>query len=117
MLRAKSMNSILRLLHRGRALDEPPPRGLKALAALRVASLREARRRAARVLTKAQRCPRCRTLLDHVFDCLGSTLFIDDDPHALMSAFKPTECDQFSEKVLAALIVLNGRPRTPPRYA
>jgi hypothetical protein len=117
MLSAVSMNPILKLLRLGRASDEPPPRALKALDALSVASLPEARRRADQILTNAKRCPCCRTLLGHVFDCLGSTLFIDDDPHTLLSAFKPTECDQFSEKVLAALIVLNGRPRTRPQYA
>jgi hypothetical protein len=111
------MNSILRLLHLGQATDEPPPRRLKALEALRVATLSEARHRADQVLAKAKRCQRCRTLLAHVFDCLGSTLFIDDDPHALVTSFTAAECDQFSEQVLAALIVLNGRPRTQPRYA
>lgn len=116
MLPALYMNPILKLLRLGQR-DEPPPEGLKALDALSVASVREARRRADQILAKAKRCPSCRSLLDHVFDCLGSTLFIDDDPHALMNAFKPTECDQFSEKVLAALIVLNGRPRTRPQYA
>jgi hypothetical protein len=115
MLRPWRMNSILKLLGVGQTVDEAAPRGFKALDALRVATLTEARRRADHVLAKAKRCQRCRTLLDHVFDCLGSTLFIDDDPHALMSAFKPAECDQFSEQVLAALIVRNGRTRTLPQ--
>lgn len=117
MLLPLRMKSILKLLRPGHTCDEPPARHLKAFEALSVASLRDARRRADKVLEDAKRCQRCRNLLDHVFECLGSTLFIDDDPHELLSAFKPTERDQFSEQVLAALIVLNGRPRTLPQYA
>jgi len=114
---ASSMISILELFRRGPARDAPAPRCLKAFKSLSVESLAEARRRAEQVLAKAKRCPRCRTLLNHVFDCLGSTLFIDDDPHVLIGAFKPTERDQFSEQVLAAIIVLRGRIRTFPQHA
>jgi hypothetical protein len=110
------MNSILKLLRFGQPTDEPPPGHLKALEALHVATLSEARHRADQVLAKAKRCQCCRTLLAHVFDCLGSTLFLDDDPHALLSSFKPDECDQFGEQVLAAVIVLNGRPRALAPY-
>jgi len=117
MLFPSRMNSILKLLRLGQACDDPTPRCLKAFDSLSVASLPEAQRRAEQVLAKAKRCQRCRALLGHVFDCLGSTLFIDDDPHVLVSAFKPAECDQFSERVLAALIVLRGRTRTLPQYA
>jgi hypothetical protein len=112
-----SMLSILKLFRQRPVRDARTRRYLKAFDSLSVASLAEARRRAERVLAKAKRCQRCRTLLNHVFDCLGSTLFIDDDPHMLVSAFNPTECDQFSERVLAALIVLRGRTRTLPRHA
>jgi hypothetical protein len=111
------MNALLDLLGLGPRAEEPPPRCVKALNALHVASMSEARRRADRVLTKARRCPCCSSLLSHVFDRVGSTLFIDDDPRALKSAFTPTECDSFSEQVLAALIVLQGRQRTRPQYA
>jgi hypothetical protein len=111
------MISILELFRRKRVRDAPMPRYLKAFKSLSVESLVEARRRAEQVLAKAKRCQRCTTLLNHVFDCLGSTLFIDDDPHVLIGAFKPTECDQFSEQVLAAIIVLNGRARTLPQHA
>jgi hypothetical protein len=110
----QDMKPILKLLGLGQSRDEPPLPCFKALSA---ASLTRARRRAGRVLENAKRCQRCRTLLAHVFDCVGSTLFLDDDPHALISSFKPTLCDQFSEQVLAALIVLQGRPRTRPQYA
>jgi hypothetical protein len=34
-----------------------------------------------------------------------------------MGAFKATECDRFSEQVLAALIILRGRPRMLPQDA
>ena len=114
---AGGMNSILRLLHLGPAADASPSGGLKALEALRAATLNEARQQADQVLAKAKRCQRCRSLLAHVFDCLGSTLFLDDDPHALKGAFQPTDCDQFSEQVLAALIVRTGRPRALPPCA
>jgi hypothetical protein len=117
MLGAFGMNSILKLLRLGRFCEEPPPQCQKALEALSASSLREARRRADRVLQNAKGCERCNSLLHHAFDCLGSTLFMDDDPHALKDAFPPTEWDRFSEQVLAALIVLNGRPRTLPRFA
>lgn len=109
------VNSVFWLL--GLARDEAVLRHFKAFDLLSVATLSKARRRAEHVLAKAKECERCRTLLDHVFDCIGSTLFIDDDPHALLNAFKPAECDQFSEQVLAALIVLRGRPRILPQFA
>jgi hypothetical protein len=111
------MISILELFRRGPPCDAPAPRCLKAFKSLSVESLRDARRRAEQVLAKAKRCPRCRTLLSHIFDCLGSTLFIDDDPHVLIGAFQPTERDQFSEQVLAAIIVLRGRTRTFAQHA
>jgi hypothetical protein len=114
---SSSMISILELFRRGPARDALAPRYLKAFKSLSVRSLAEARRRAEQVLAKAKRCPRCRTLLNHVFDCLGSTLFIDDNPHVLIGAFKPTEREQFSEQVLAVLIVLRGRNRTFPQHA
>jgi hypothetical protein len=111
------MLSILKLLRLEPKCDVPMPRCLKALNFLSAASLAQARHRARQVLSRAKDCQRCRTLLDRVFDCLGSTLFIDDDPHVLIRAFRPTECDQFGEQVLAALIVLRGRTRTLPSYA
>ena len=82
-----------------------------ALRTLEANTLTEARREARRVLGQARRCKRCVGLLEHVFERIGSTLFIDDDPAVLMSAFPPAECDGFTRRVLAALIVLNGRQR------
>lgn len=108
------MHWIPKLFGVGRSSDDPP---LPCLKALCVASFSVARRRADGVLAKARRCPRCRALLAHVFECVGSTLFLDDDPHALIGSFQPAERDQFSERVLAALIVLQGRPRSAPSYA
>lgn len=84
---------------------------LKALQLLGSKSLTDARRRASKVLSDAMRCPRCQQLLGHVFDRLGSTLFLDDDPRALECAFEPGERDAFAARVLAACIVLSGRQR------
>ena len=90
---------------------------LKALHLLGSKSLGAARRRASKVLSDALCCPRCQKLLGHVFDKLGSTLFLDDDPAALECAFDPSERDAFAARVLAACIVLSGRPRVEPALA
>jgi hypothetical protein len=84
---------------------------LKALSVLGTKNLAEARRRASKVLSDALRCPQCQKLLGHLFDNLGSTLFLNDDPALLACAFDPSERDPFAPKVLAACIVLSGRPR------
>lgn len=84
---------------------------LKALQVLGAKTLGAARRRASKVLSDALRCPRCQKLLGHVFDNLGSTLFLDDDPAALECSFDPSERDAFAARVLAACIVLSGRAR------
>ncbi len=83
----------------------------RALSVLGSATFTEARDRATQVLANALRCPRCQKLLGHVFDNLGSTLFLDDDPVALACAFDPGERDPFAARVLAACIVLSGRAR------
>jgi hypothetical protein len=84
---------------------------LKALEVLGVSGLGQARRRATQVLSDALRCPCCQGLLAHLFDRVGSTLFLDDDPFALACAFEPSERDDASVRVLAACVVLSGRPR------
>jgi hypothetical protein len=84
---------------------------LKSLALLGSKSLADARRRASKVLSDALRCPQCQQLLGHLFDRIGSTLFLDDDPRALECAFDRSERDAFAPRVLAACIVLSGRPR------
>jgi hypothetical protein len=90
---------------------------LKALEVLGVSSMAAARRRATDVLTTALRCPCCQGTLAHLFDRIGSTLFLDDDPAALASAFHPGERDESCARVLAACIVLSGRPRVVPALA
>ena len=47
----------------------------------------------------------------HLFDRLGSTLFLDDDPEQLARAFDEDERDVFTPRVRAARIVLSGRER------
>jgi hypothetical protein len=84
---------------------------IKALRFLDAKTLSGARRHAGRVLSDALRCPCCQQLLGHVFDRLGSTLFLDDDPEQLQCAFEVEERDMFAPRVLAACIVLSGRPR------
>jgi hypothetical protein len=93
------------------ALGQP---SLKAMRLLEASNLNEARAHAAVVLERARQCRRCRSLLSHVFDRLGSTLFLDDDPEALALAFDPDECDPFAPTVIAAFIAVAGRKRLDP---
>jgi hypothetical protein len=74
----------------------------------------EARRHARSVLKVASRWDHSRALLSHLFDRLGSTLFVDDDPEELVLAFEPDERDSLSTRTLAACVVLFGRERTTP---
>ncbi|NTX05714.1 hypothetical protein [Myxococcus sp. CA040A] len=92
----------------GPSLGEAP---FKAVRLLGVERLVEARVRAEHALDGARRCPCCRGLLEHVYDRLGSTLFLDDDPELLARAFDDDERDAFTARVLAACIVLSGRER------
>ncbi|WP_147450537.1 hypothetical protein [Corallococcus carmarthensis] len=84
---------------------------LKAVRALGAQGLADARRRGARALEEAWRCTCCRSLLAHVFERVGSTLFLDDDPDALARSFDDSERDRYSARVLAACIVMVGRER------
>lgn len=86
----------------------------KAVRLLGEEQLANARRRAAHVLHNARRCACCKSLLEHMFDRIGSTLFLDDDPESLVKAFSSAERDSFSARVLAACIVLSGRERVAP---
>ena len=73
------------------------------------ASFSAARRLALAAYVDAQRCPRCRRVLAERFDRLGSTLFSDDDPRELACSFDGA--DACAVRLLAACIVLFGRPR------
>jgi hypothetical protein len=57
----------------------------------------------------ARRCARCRRILAESFERLGSTLFSDDDPRELARCFDGA--DACTVRLLAACIVLFGRPR------
>ncbi len=87
---------------------------LKTFYILEADCLSNARRLARRQLRRARRCARCRQLLARMFDQIGSTLFIDDDPEQLILAFDPAERDADTLRTLAACIVLTGRPRLQP---
>jgi hypothetical protein len=75
-------------------------------------SLRDARDAAANVLAAAGHCPRCTRVLAQRFDKLGSTLFYDDDPRALIRVFAAEDRDACTLRLLAACIVVHGRART-----
>jgi hypothetical protein len=100
----------LHFWHTGGAMNGPDA-GLKAVRLLGARHLPEARHRAEHTLKGARRCACCASLLTHVFDRVGSTLFLDDDPETLAQALEESERDQFSPRVLAACIVLLGRAR------
>ncbi|PTL84928.1 hypothetical protein [Vitiosangium sp. GDMCC 1.1324] len=115
-MRIPSFAGLLRLLPissevRAGAPADNMPRAVRLLGA---GGLADARHRAEHVLESARRCTCCRELLAHMFDRLGSTLFLDDDPAALARAFEDAERDAFSVRVLAACIVLSGRERVAP---
>lgn len=76
--------------------------------------LRDARRRAQAILRGRPPCRCCASPSAHVFDRVGSTLFLDDDPAKLAQAFDPDERDEDTVTILAAAIVTYGRPRVSP---
>lgn len=101
-----------------RSQESEPPEPLtreaeaqEALRALGASTLREAQLRADRELQHARACPCCARLLAHLFERVGSTLYLDDDPRELARAFEAGERDGFAQRVLAACIVLFGRER------
>ncbi|QSQ11800.1 hypothetical protein [Myxococcus landrumensis] len=98
----------------GEAAPPPCEAPLKAVRMLGVERLADARTRAEHALDGARRCSCCRGLLEHLYDRLGSTLFLDDDPEQLARAFEDDERDRFTPRVLAACIVLAGRARVAP---
>jgi hypothetical protein len=102
--------------HESSALDESLSRGdePKALRYFHARTFSEAAGSARALLRSAEICPRCSRALAHLYDRLGSTLFRDDDPKALISAFDPEDRNPCTLRIVAACIVLNGRDRVVP---
>ena len=92
--------------HRAPALRRVP-----AIGFLDADSVKTACHEAEVVLQTAPLCPTCRRVLRQLHDRLGSTLFYDDDPRALITAFDVADRTDCSVKLLAACIVEFGRPR------
>jgi len=65
-------------------------------------------------LSSIQFCSRCSRVYDRLHERLGSTLFLDDDPIALIWAFEPEDRNPCAAQVVAACIVLHGRERETP---
>lgn len=99
-----------------RLTDAPSPSADSHAPALRYfesASFEEATPPARALYASAEHCPRCRSLLSHRFERLGSALFRDEDPRALARAFAAADRDGCTVRLLAACIVLFGREREP----
>jgi hypothetical protein len=77
------------------------------------ASFEEATAPARALYASAEHCPRCRSLIAHRFERLGSSLFRDEDPRSLARAFSAADRDGCTVRLLAACIVLFGREREP----
>lgn len=73
--------------------------------------LRTARRTAMRELAQARSCDCCDSLLHHLHQRIGSTLFFDDDPTRLWISFDVKDRERITVRVLAAYIALHGRDR------
>lgn len=86
-----------------------PSQVAPALRYLQVPPSGAAMRIAFTVYLEAQQCEHCRCVLAERFDRLGSTLFSDDDPRDLAACFDGA--DACTVRLLAACIVLFGRPR------
>jgi hypothetical protein len=82
-----------------------------ALMALGAFSSADAVDHARRVLAGAPRCSCCPSHRAHVAKYVGSTLFVDDDPHELSQAVPTSERTPWTERLIAACIVLHGRAR------
>jgi hypothetical protein len=95
------------------AADEPSVADCNApaLRHFAVATFEEAAPLARAIYDSAARCPRCRRVLAHLFDRLGSTIFRDDDPRSLARAFDAADRDACTVRLLAACIVMYGRDR------
>jgi hypothetical protein len=71
----------------------------------------EARVAAERELARGPRCRCCLAPRVHLARYVGSTIFTDDDPAALLRAIPLAERGEWSERLIAACIVLHARPR------
>jgi hypothetical protein len=71
----------------------------------------DAHREAEHELERALPCGCCTSPRQHLAKHLGSTLFLDDNPAALQRALPRAEHAHWTERLLAACILLWGRPR------
>jgi hypothetical protein len=88
-----------------------PSNLLPALATLGTVSLTHARAEGKRILGRRAHCGCCVSAYVHLSRYVGSTLFFDDKPEQLHRALPPADRDAFSPRLIAACIVLHGRPR------
>lgn len=84
---------------------------IKALRYFAGHSLTEAHQQAELELASARCCACCSSLLAHLRERLGSIIFLDDDPEELARAFSADERDEYTPRLLAACVLLYGRPR------
>jgi hypothetical protein len=97
-----------------------PPAAADHFPALRcfgAASFAEAAGPARRFLAGVPRCVRCSRVLTMLHERVGSILFYDDNPHLLSAAFDADDRDPCTLRLLAACIVVFGRPRQAPAIA
>jgi hypothetical protein len=92
--------------------DEAQPKAVRFFSA---SSMDEAQGAARAFLAGARYCPRCSRAHGRLPNRLGPTLFLDDDPLALIWAFDPEDRSACAAHVIAACIVLFGRPRRAAR--
>jgi hypothetical protein len=101
----------------GHLLTEEQPASRRstapALKYFESATFEDAAAPARALYASADHCPRCRNLLAHRFERLGSALFRDEDPRSLARAFDSADRDGCTVRLLAACIVLFGRERVP----
>jgi len=87
------------------------PGGRSGLRYFEAATFDEAMPLARAVYAGARHCVCCRRVLARQYDCLGSTLFRDDDPYELARSFDVADGDVCTVRMLAACIVLFARDR------
>jgi hypothetical protein len=83
----------------------------KACTLLGADTLAQARSEAERELARGPRCGCCLTPRIHLTRFVGSTLFLDDDPHALLAAIPLDQRGNFTPRLIAACIIVHGRAR------